>query len=410
MQGTLDELDLHSLLQLIELGQWTGQLLIEAIAGQSWLIFFTYGKFVYSTELGGDLSRLQDYLRQYQESITLNPIQIQTLAPGDIPEYSYLWALLQRQLITPEQGSQILEAMLRETLFDLLSLRWGSFQFKFGPARWPQLRLLEVAPLLSQITTQLQEWKRFYPYLQSPEQSLEISQLPKLQERLPPSILNRLLLWAQSHASLRQLARFSGQDMLTIARMVYPYVKQGLIHLDCPLAKSSPVNSGTGRPLTASRNVPRIVCVDPDVAICQTVEGILSQSGYEVSTIAHPLKALSLVFQLKPDLILCDVAMPELNGYELCAMLRSSAVFRRVPIILLIRQEQWSDRTRAEMAGATDCLTQPFAAAELLMLIQHYVGSGDPNRPNPDKLLAEALKEELLLDSAVPLSMPSSFY
>jgi twitching motility two-component system response regulator PilG len=56
----------------------------------------------------------------------------------------------------------------------------------------------------------------------------------------------------------------------------------------------------------------------------KTVEQILEEQGYEATSIGNPLRALSLLFQLKPDLILCDIAMPELEGYQLCAMLRQS--------------------------------------------------------------------------------------
>ncbi|WP_317134442.1 response regulator [Leptolyngbya sp. 7M] len=137
------------------------------------------------------------------------------------------------------------------------------------------------------------------------------------------------------------------------------------------------------------------------------MEQILNQHGYEAASISNPLKALSLVFQLKPDLILCDIAMPELDGYEICAMLRTSTAFRETPIIMLTGKDGFIDRVKARMVGATDYLTKPFGEGELLMLLEKYVGLGCPDRPTPDKLLAKALADELEIDSEGSTSISS---
>jgi twitching motility two-component system response regulator PilG len=104
------------------------------------------------------------------------------------------------------------------------------------------------------------------------------------------------------------------------------------------------------------------------------------------------------VFQLKPDLILCDIAMPELDGYELCAMLRQATAFRQIPIVMLTGKDGFIDRVKARMVGATDYMTKPFGEGELLTLVEKYVGLGRPDRPHPDKLLEKALEDELEID------------
>jgi twitching motility two-component system response regulator PilG len=116
------------------------------------------------------------------------------------------------------------------------------------------------------------------------------------------------------------------------------------------------------------------------MAIGKTVEYILQAKGYEVTTIVNSLQALTLVFQTKPDLILCDLAMPELDGYEICGMLRKSTAFRQTPIIMLTGKDGFIDRVRARMVGSTDYLTKPFGESELLMLLEKYIGLGDLER------------------------------
>jgi twitching motility two-component system response regulator PilG len=130
----------------------------------------------------------------------------------------------------------------------------------------------------------------------------------------------------------------------------------------------------------------------------QSVEKILDGQGYEATSIGNPLKALGLLFQLQPNLILCDITMPELDGYELCVMLRHSTAFRQTPIVMLTGKDGFLDRVKARMVGATDYLTKPFGSSELLALVEKYIGPGDLNRPRPDKLLDEAIEDEFDMD------------
>jgi twitching motility two-component system response regulator PilG len=147
------------------------------------------------------------------------------------------------------------------------------------------------------------------------------------------------------------------------------------------------------RELQPVTQVPRIICIDDDLAIGKTVEYTLQAKGYKVTAIQNPLEALTLVFQIKPDLILCDLAMPELDGYELCGMLRKSTAFRQTPIIMLTGKDGFIDRVRARMVGATDYLTKPFGASELLMLLERYIGPGDLQRSQNDASISNTSNE-----------------
>jgi len=407
MQGKLSEIDVRSILQLVELGQRTGELLVEpyGTAGlrlpqpSSWLVFFINGKIVYAGDSSGDLTRLNDYLRRYRHP-TLDLFPESTIATLSAPEYGYLWLLLENHVITPAQARGIIRGMVHETLFDLLSLHQGSFVFEMSPALAPQLTTLEIAPLVAQMMKQVQAWKQFYPHFSSPDCCPMLADPAQLREMLTEASFSLLERWVDGKTSLRQMARHLNRDIVTVARAIYPYVQQGLVHLANPPTSPSPtgvIASGTLSQTNSpseqpADKVPRIVCIDDGAAVRKTVEDILSRHGYEATSIGNPLKALSLLFYLKPDLILCDIAMPELDGYEICAMLRSASAFRETPIVMLTGKEGFIDRVRARIVGATDYLTKPFGEGELLMLVEKYVGVGNPNRPKPDTLLAEALE------------------
>ena len=333
-------------------------------------MFFLNGQIVYVTDSVNSLSRLRDYLRRYRLETSLDRIVVDEITAQNAPEYSYLWALLERHIITPAQGRQIIQSIVHETLFDLLSLHQGTFIFEHGSALSPQLTTLEIGSSLQKIMQQVQGWKQLHPHIQSPNQCLAIADYISLRQVLPEATFNHIMQWIDGKTSLRQLSRYLNQDILTVGKAIYPFVKQGWIQMLNPVEVSTPNQTSHLQPNTAMR---RIVCIDDAIAVCVAIESILKLQGYDAVSCTHPLQAFNLVFQFKPDLILCDIAMPELDGYELCAMLRHSSKFRHTPIVMLTGKDQFIDRVKAKMVGATDYLTKPFADTELLMLVEKHL-------------------------------------
>ena len=417
MQGNLNEIDIRSILQLVELGQRTGELFVETygsgqntVLGQrtiqreisshslstaSWFVFVSNGQIVYAADPNVKLSRLRDYLQRYNVENTLNSTQAMSISSTNALEYGYLWALLEERIITPAQGRSIVQSMIRETLFDLLSLHQGSFIFEIGPALAPQLVSLEICPLLTQTIEQVQEWNQFYPHIESPNQCPVISDASQLRQALPENTFKSLSRWADGKTTLRQMSRYLNRDILTVSRAIYPFVQLGLVQLFYPKKSQKDVKNEKKISWDSASDIPRVVCIDDDVTIGKTVEYILQKHGYEVTAIVNPLKALSLVFQLKPDLIFCDITMPEIDGYEICAMLRQSTAFRLTPMIMLTGLDGFINRIKARMIGANDYLTKPFGEAELLMLVEKYIGSGDPDRSETELLLADGFDPKI---------------
>lgn len=396
MQGTLSEIDLRSILQLIELGQRTGQLFIETYrptrrsqemltpgypaqsifpeTATSWFVFFVNGQVVYAADQTyGQMKRLRDYLRRYSVTDEVPYFNNSAIATTNDPEYGYLWLLLEKNFLTPHQARQIIRCMVEETLFDLLNVRQGSFIFEMGNALDPPMIAFEVGSLITQMTKQIQEWKQFHPHIQSPDQVMVITNQEHLHATLSDKLYQRLVFWANGKTTLRQLARYLHRDLPTVARGLHPYVEKGLLQFQEVIpAIASPANLSWET--SSPAQPPQIVCIDDDVSIGKQVELILNQQGYHCHLMFNPLDALSQIFQLQPDLILCDITMPQLDGYEICAMLRHSTAFRQTPLIMLTGKETFMDRIKAQIVGATDYLTKPFGASELLLLMEKYLG------------------------------------
>lgn len=354
MQGTLREIDVSTIIKLIEFGQRTGELLIESSTGKFWFLFFDRGELIYATDTDSGLSRLQDYLNGLGLDYALENLVTSKLGI-DLLEYGQIWSLLEAQVIDLQKAKSILENIVLEVLFDTLSLYQGNFVFEVSTALTPKLSQLKFSQISADYVRQLRVWKQFYPVLQS------VEQVPVL---VDPNALPELNTWIDGQITIRQLSRYSGWDICQVGQAVYEAIAAGKVTIMPIKAESKPV---------VKARSPKILCIDDSVTICRAVEYILHNRGYQVMAISSPTKALSVIFQNKPDLILCDVAMPELNGYELCGMLRKSSAFARVPIIMLTGKDGFIDRVKARMVRATEYLTKPFGERELLTTVEKYI-------------------------------------
>ncbi|MEB3229090.1 MAG: response regulator [Synechocystis sp.] len=395
MQGTLNEIDLRSILQLIELGQRTGELFVEVSPRQGsgqgvaeaefndggglphqascWFLFFVNGKLAYAADQNcAQLRRLQAYLHHYGLAIPLADIKLDSLALNNIPEYACLWQLLSKNILTPTQAHRIIRSMIEEVLFDLLSLRHGNFVFELGSALEPPLTTFAISPLLSQVAQQLQAWKQLYLHVQSPDQRVAIATEPALAAKVPEKLAQRFREWTETDISLRQIARYLQKNVPTVAHGLYPYIEQGGLHLSVPLAPHLRTAPGDSWETLTDSSRPHIVCLDDDLTVGKQVELFLSRQGYQVTLLQDPLEAMTALFTLRPDLILCDITMPTLDGYEICRVLKHSQTLRLTPIIMLTGKDAYLDRLLARMAGANDYLTKPFGETELLSLIEPY--------------------------------------
>jgi len=124
-----------------------------------------------------------------------------------------------------------------------------------------------------------------------------------------------------------------------------------------------------GRPL-----MHKILCVDDDKDILALLAMGLSKQGFEVLTLSEPLKALAYALKSRPDLVLLDVMMPGLNGYEVCAGLRAQTGTSEIPVVFLTALSQEVDKLRAMALGASDFISKPFNISALAETLTRHLG------------------------------------
>jgi two-component system KDP operon response regulator KdpE len=133
---------------------------------------------------------------------------------------------------------------------------------------------------------------------------------------------------------------------------------------------------------------PRILLVDDEPNILGTLAPLLRGRGYEVHTAMNGRAALETIDREKPDLIVLDLGLPDLDGVEVCRQIRESL---NVPIVVLSARGAEGDKVRALDVGADDYVTKPFGAEELLARIRAALRRSDAPPPPSEPIVRGGL-------------------
>lgn len=121
----------------------------------------------------------------------------------------------------------------------------------------------------------------------------------------------------------------------------------------------------------------RILVVEDDPASLMLITEILRNSEYDVISAIDGQEAIDIAFEEDPDLIILDVMLPTLNGYQVCERLRANDRFKKTPILILTVLGEDTHQIRALDAGANGFLTKPFKRLDLLMRIKSLLSMAE---------------------------------
>jgi len=115
-----------------------------------------------------------------------------------------------------------------------------------------------------------------------------------------------------------------------------------------------------------------ILVVDDEEDYCHLVKTVLEPEGFRITTITDGEKALKAIPKLKPDLVILDVNMPKVDGYEVCRKIREELPesVKYVPIIMLTVRRRMTDKVKGLDIGADDYITKQFCPQELVMRVK----------------------------------------
>ena len=153
-----------------------------------------------------------------------------------------------------------------------------------------------------------------------------------------------------------------------------------------------------------------ILVVDDTPHNLRLLSIILSQQGYQVRKALNGERAIAAVQEFPPDLILLDVMMPEMNGYEVCEQLKASPKTRSIPVIFLSALDDVSDKVKAFEVGAVDYITKPFQEKEVLARVENHLTIQSQQRllEEQNSRLEKEIKERKRVELALRLAQEKS--
>ncbi len=138
----------------------------------------------------------------------------------------------------------------------------------------------------------------------------------------------------------------------------------------------------------------RLLVVDDDPGLLLAVSETLRVEGYEVKTARRGAEALTRIAELLPDLIISDIRMPGMDGYQLVRNLRANARTRLVPIVFLTAKDEIADRIQGFRTGVDAYLTKPFEPEELTAIVHAILNRVERTHSDLARMFGEKESDE----------------
>jgi two-component system, chemotaxis family, response regulator PixG len=350
----------------------------------SWFIYLEQGELVYASNTNAPFERLDRHLRQVSRHaptiVSAVRVQVRLLFESAqasqfnfTSDYQAISWLVEQQYLTLDLATTLIEGLAKEVLEPFLLVREGSYELieKDKFTNWQMFCQLDLRSLVEYCQQQLQQnqAKRGLPPLYKPSSE---PATPKVTE-----VINKTELLNQAIEASQEVVKPVAQPTQP-AQPAQP--TQSAAKPDAKVTPQKPATPANSSPLganakaksaaeTLSKTTYTVVCIDDSPTVLQAIHSFLDDVSFSVVMINDPVKALMQVVRSKPDLILLDVGMPNLDGYELCSLLRRHPSFKATPIIMVTGNTGFIDRAKAKLVGASGYLTKPFTQSELLKIV-----------------------------------------
>ncbi|TFI53213.1 response regulator [Mastigocladus laminosus UU774] len=379
------------LLKKITSKSTTGCLQVFTASG-SWSIYVEEGKLIYACCTEKMFELLYKHLQRLSQKIpTLhNGIKEQLRAIFETgienqaipnPDYLGICWLVNQKYLTPAQAGILVEQLALEVLESFLLLKEGSYEFS------PE-SFLDEMPKFCHLDMRLlveRSQKRSH-HASIPSGKIEKSGVDTTAPRSDSSGGRHLNHQSASEFAVTPQQQTSqrtsksegksnpGQQHLHVVPPTQepsPKPRQNNV-LSHPVNQNINTRSRISQP-NAEKKLYTVLCIDDSPTVINAIQKFLDDQMFSVMGINDPLKALMQIIRLKPDLILLDIEMPNLDGYELCSLVRKHSHFKDTPIIMITGRTGFIDKARAKLVRASGYLNKPFTQADLLKEVFQHI-------------------------------------
>ncbi|MBE9221429.1 response regulator [Cyanobacterium stanieri LEGE 03274] len=411
-----------SILQFLYKNKLTVHLTLESNL-VTWNLYYIDGVLQYANHSLQSLDTLEYYLSAINPGVATKIINVlktrQNINTLQLIQIIHL--LSQKQFINDEDKSHLLKKLTEDALESFLWLNKGEYH-------WEKLNKTEVLNIknvvgdnpinisttVKSLRIRHQLWQKLSPVANSPYQCPVFTSINDAQKKVPQGklsmrVLTQLSKLVKGDTTIRDIATALKQDELKIIGLLAPYIHHGIVNVQKAkypydnLPTVSPMAQTMDNPTTPSsspqqanimaqsmgingnhhlsnslhgsstQNKSKIICIDDSPTMLATIKDYLQGDYFEVVTVENPMESLSYLFESKPDLILMDLSMPKINGNRLSQILKSSSMFKNVPIIIVSGNHKMLDAQKIESIGARDFLAKPFSQTQLLNIVNKHL-------------------------------------
>jgi len=367
-QSKVEPVNLYRTLQQLIANESSGKLIIHSQANPDiqWRIYLGNGRIHYAGSDQGQSERL-NYL--FQRYVPTKNIRLHQAIASD---YQYLCELWDSQEFSFQEIRSILARLTQEALIQILSLPQPVYQFEETVGLDRLLLYLDFKQLMQPVAPEIKHWLKVRSAINSPFQRAIASNvdaiLPGLckLEHITSDLLTRyrrLPDLVGQEMCVYEIAEALGTSSLNVAIILKTLVGQGIITM------------GPYEP-EEEDNRPVIACVDDSPSIQRVVSFALEATGFRVINIHKATSALTALMHAKPALILMDINMPDIDGYQLCSICNKSEALKHIPIVMLTGRNGVLDRVKAKMHGSVGYICKPFQPQELVETVQSFISAG----------------------------------
>ena len=388
-----------------------------------WSFYIKGGNLVYASHSLDSFERLERHLRWLSREVpTLNDklrSQLRLMFDDSSPdnakyqvtsenlctEYIAVLWLVDENYLPKSMASKLVARIIQEVVESFLCLPNGEFVGKYYQHLLKENYCeLSIERILEVIEKRLQAWYSLGPTVSSPYQCPYLVSQTSAEKRMSLETVQRLARVLRGF-NFYQLGALFGKDPLAIAKQLSPLISDGSILLRDPLfpfdmlprtyylapeeerenidklsetftnksSSSEDISSISQVLIGQSVQTWKIVCIDDSESMLSIINSYLGGEDFKVTLIQDSMKALMKINSIRPNLILLDIGMPNVDGYQLCSLIRKSSSLKDIPIVMVTGNKGLIDRARARIAGATDYLTKPFMQADLLKMMMRHL-------------------------------------
>jgi len=376
-----------------------------------YFIHFNQGQLIYATNSVAPFERLERHLRRLSNqnpklnSIIKQPrqqfnndLKIYTSFPTD---YQGIIWLVEAGHLTIEEAITLIRRITREVFESFLCLP-DLNKYKVIPraSQIKELCRFNLNAYTEQCQKRLKSWDAFGDCISS---SYQRPYLVTVQEGVISSLSpeqNKTICKLLKGLNFRQIGAVIDRDELVVAKILYPSMQGKTIVLRDPkppfdLLPNFPqqestfelpndanwrgedsgfqVNSHSKQTVVALEDTWKVAYVDRDPSAQASLSEHLEQNLFSILALSNSMSAFAELIEFEPSLVFIRVDMPDLDGYELCSLLRNHQELRSIPIVMVSEAPHLINEAKSKRAGATDNIAKPFDRTKLLTTIWQYL-------------------------------------